>query len=129
MPDRFNEFPIEDLIMQDRWRREETAEPFFAEAPPCEYCGHPESECACDDAPDEPVCPALYPQESFGLCKRWTKEKRTIPYFDLWLSPATEQARAAEEMAQAESQPAATLQEMETLVRYMRIKTQHQEAA
>ena len=51
----------------------------------------------------------LRPQESFGLCKRWTKEKGSIPYFDIWLSPASEQARAAAEIAQAERQPAATL--------------------
>ena len=57
MPDRFEQFPIEDLIMQDRWRREEAAEPFFTEDQPCEYCGHPASKCGCDDAPDDPVCP------------------------------------------------------------------------
>ena len=47
--DRFEQFPIEDLIMQDRWRREEAAEPFFTEDQPCEYCGHPASECGCDE--------------------------------------------------------------------------------
>ncbi|HUD75803.1 MAG TPA: hypothetical protein VMQ76_12085 [Terracidiphilus sp.] len=75
--DRFEQFPIEDLIMQDRWRREEAAEPFFTKDQPCEYCGHPASKCGCDDAPDDPVCPDLYPllmaarnvREIVNVCK------------------------------------------------------------
>jgi hypothetical protein len=75
--DRFEEFPIADLIIQDRQRREKAAEPFFATEPPCEYCGHPASECGCDDAPDDPVCPGLYPllvaarnvREIVNVCK------------------------------------------------------------
>ena len=77
MPDRLEQFPIEDLIMRDRQRREEAAEPFFAEESPCEYCGPLASECGCDDAPDDPVCPGLYPlliaarniREIVNVCK------------------------------------------------------------
>ena len=38
----------------------------------------------------------LQPGETFGVCKRVT-EDRHPPYFDVWLSPATEQERAKQE--------------------------------
>jgi hypothetical protein len=47
----------------------------------------------------------LQPGESFGVCKRVT-EDRHPPYFDVWLSPATEQERAKQE---AEAVPVAPL--------------------
>ena len=50
----------------------------------------------------------LRPGESFGLCKRWKKTKGSIPRFDFWLTPASEQARAAAEMAQDEAQQPAS---------------------
>ena len=62
MPDRFQEETPEEAAMLALRRREMWAEPFFSDEQPCENCGHPVSKCACDDAPDEPVCPDLYPQ-------------------------------------------------------------------
>ena len=42
----------------------------------------------------------LHPGETFGICRQWEETKKGgIPRFDFWLSPASEQARAAEEMA------------------------------
>ena len=41
----------------------------------------------------------LRPGETFGICREWSKEKGTIPHFNFWLTPASEQARAAEEIA------------------------------
>ena len=77
MPDRFQEETFEDAVMLARRRRELWAEPFFTTEPPCVDCGHPLSECACNEALDEPVCPNLYPQlvaarnvrEIRGICQ------------------------------------------------------------
>jgi|ERR1035437_1420989 hypothetical protein len=62
MSDRFESEPYLDPIRRARYLREFTAEPFFTTEPPCVDCGHPLSKCACNEAPDEPVCPNLYPQ-------------------------------------------------------------------
>lgn len=59
MPDRFEAEPYLDPIRRARWLHEFSSEPFFSDELPCEYCGRPVSECACDNAPDEPMCPAL----------------------------------------------------------------------
>jgi hypothetical protein len=50
----------------------------------------------------------LRPGEAFHLCRRWDNQRGTLPRFDFWLSPASEKARAAEESAQGERQPAAS---------------------
>ena len=50
----------------------------------------------------------LRPGEAFHLCRRWDGSRGTLPRFDFWLSPASEKARAAEESAQGERQPAAS---------------------
>ena len=49
----------------------------------------------------------LRPGEAFHLCRRWDGQRGNLPRFDFWLSPASEQARAAEESAQGERQEAA----------------------
>jgi hypothetical protein len=47
----------------------------------------------------------LAPGETFGIRRSWDpKAKGSIPRFEFWLSPASEKARAAEEMAQVEAQ-------------------------
>ena len=61
MPDRFDSEPYLDPIRRARYLQEFAAEPFFSTESPCVDCGHPLSECACQEAPDEPVCPYLYP--------------------------------------------------------------------
>ena len=35
--------------------------------------------------------------DTFGICKRWDGTRASIPYFDVWATPATEQAKAREE--------------------------------
>jgi hypothetical protein len=39
----------------------------------------------------------LKPGETFGLCKRWDGELASRAHIDIWLTPATEQTRAAAE--------------------------------
>lgn len=58
---RFQEETFADAMLLSRRRKEQAAEPFYAESEPCEDCGRPVPECACNE-PDEPVCLALYPQ-------------------------------------------------------------------
>jgi len=61
MPDRFESEPYADPMRWNRHLREDLAEPFYSTEAPCLDCGRPLSECACKEAPDEPVCPGLYP--------------------------------------------------------------------
>ena len=51
----------------------------------------------------------LRPDETFGLCRRWEQVKGSIPRFDFWLTPASEQARAAEESGNPEPQRPASI--------------------
>ena len=52
----------------------------------------------------------LRPGESFGICRQWEQTKKgTIPRFDFWLTPASEQARAAEESGNPEPQRPASI--------------------
>lgn len=39
----------------------------------------------------------LQPGETFGLCRRWQDEREISSTLDIWLTPATEQARAQSE--------------------------------
>ena len=57
--DRFQAEPYLDPIKRARYLHEFAAKPFFSDELPCEYCGHPVSECGCDNAPEDPICPAL----------------------------------------------------------------------
>jgi hypothetical protein len=52
----------------------------------------------------------LRPGETFGISRNWEPGlKGSIPRFDFWLTPASEQARAAEEIAQPEPQRPASI--------------------
>lgn len=46
----------------------------------------------------------LKPGETFGICKRWTGEQSEPVSWTVWLSPATEQARAKAEQESEEIQ-------------------------
>jgi hypothetical protein len=52
----------------------------------------------------------LRPGETFGICRQWDKQKGTIPRFSFWLTPESEKARAAEEIASHEAQQPASAQ-------------------
>ena len=56
-------------------------------------------------------------QEPFGICKRWNGRRGHPVYWDVWLTPAAEKARAVAEMNQAETDLEHQLRESIALVR------------